>query len=142
MTYQPCKFCTYFLEYTTKYLQWELYSQNLISYSTSSLENLVSHQGTLLHVQLINVMTFQSSSLGFFILLSCLPTLRKCCVEVRFWNLKRHIFENYVSPSTPMSDQNRISPYYIYTISSRQGMRIKKNIIMGLLIDPIPNSPK
>ena len=43
-----------------------------------------------------------------------------------------------------MSDQDRISPYYwyIYTVSSRQVMRIKKKIsIMGLLIDPIPNSP-
>ena len=29
---------------------------------------------------------------------------------------------------TPMSDQDRISPYNISTISSRQVMRIKKNI--------------
>ena len=32
------------------------------------------------------------------------------------------------NPSTPMSDQDRISPYNINTISSRQVMRIKKNI--------------
>ena len=32
------------------------------------------------------------------------------------------------NPLTPMSDQDRISPYYIFTISSRQVMRIKKNI--------------
>ena len=31
-------------------------------------------------------------------------------------------------PLTPMSDQDRISPYNINTISSRQVMRIKKNI--------------
>ena len=34
-----------------------------------------------------------------------------------------------VNPLTPMSDQDRISPYNINTISSRQVMRIKKNII-------------
>ena len=46
--------------------------------------------------------------------------------------------------STPVSDQDRISPYYIFTISCRQVMQIKKeyiNNIMGLLIDLIPNSP-
>ena len=35
------------------------------------------------------------------------------------------------NPLTPMSDQDRISPYYIFTISSRQVMRIKKNINKG-----------
>ena len=33
-----------------------------------------------------------------------------------------------INPLTPMSDQDRISPYNINTISSRQVMRIKKNI--------------
>ena len=33
-----------------------------------------------------------------------------------------------VDPLTPMNDQDRISPYNINTISSRQVMRIKKNI--------------
>ena len=37
-----------------------------------------------------------------------------------------------VNPSTPMSDQDRISPYNITTISSRQVMRIKKNINYGI----------
>ena len=32
------------------------------------------------------------------------------------------------NPFTPSSDQDRISPYNINTISSRQVMRIKKNI--------------
>ena len=31
-----------------------------------------------------------------------------------------------------MSDQERISPHYIYTISCRQVMRIKKNINYGI----------
>ena len=33
-----------------------------------------------------------------------------------------------LNPLTPMSDQDRISPYNIDTISSRQVMRKKKNI--------------
>ena len=37
-----------------------------------------------------------------------------------------------LNPLTPMSDQDRISPYYIYTISCRQVMRIKKNINYGI----------
>ena len=41
---------------------------------------------------------------------------------------------------TPMSDQDRISPYNIIATSSRQVMRIKKNIARGLLFDPRPNS--
>ena len=32
-----------------------------------------------------------------------------------------------LNPLTPMSDQDRISPYNINTISSRQVTRIKKN---------------
>ena len=54
---------------------------------------------------------------------------------------KKNLLFNLLSP---MSDQDRISPYNIITISSRQLMRIKKNIdyiIRGLLVDPKPNSP-
>ena len=40
-----------------------------------------------------------------------------------------------------MIDQDRISPYNIKTISCRKVMRIKRNINMGLLVDPISNSP-
>ena len=32
------------------------------------------------------------------------------------------------NPLIPVSDQDRISPYYIYTISCRHVMRIKKNV--------------
>ena len=48
------------------------------------------------------------------------------------------------NPLTPMSDQDRISPYNINTISSRQVTRIKRNINWQLLqsvVDPIPYSP-
>ena len=38
-----------------------------------------------------------------------------------------------VNPLTPMSDQDKISPYNIDTISSRQVMRIKKNINLGII---------
>ena len=34
---------------------------------------------------------------------------------------------------TPMSDQDRTSPYNFNTISSRQVMRIKKNISQGII---------
>ena len=40
-----------------------------------------------------------------------------------------------------MSDQNRISPFKVNTLSSRQVKRIKKKKIRGLLSDPIHNSP-
>ena len=39
---------------------------------------------------------------------------------------------NRINPLTPMSDQDGISPYYIYTISCRHVMRIKKNINYGI----------
>ena len=40
----------------------------------------------------------------------------------------------------PVSDQDRISSNYIYTILCRQVTRIKKNINYGIT-NPIPNSP-
>ena len=40
---------------------------------------------------------------------------------------------NLVNPLTPMSDQVRISPYNINTISARYGMSIKKNINLGVI---------
>ena len=39
----------------------------------------------------------------------------------------------FFNPLTPMSDQDKISPYNIDTISSRQVMRIKKNINQGIV---------
>ena len=38
-----------------------------------------------------------------------------------------------INPITPMSDQERISPYNINTISTRLVMRIKKNINWGII---------
>ena len=51
--------------------------------------------------------------------------------------------DQLLNSSTPMGDQERISPYYINTVSSRQAMRVKKkiNYMSWLLVDPIPNSP-
>ena len=37
------------------------------------------------------------------------------------------------NPLTPISDQDRISPYIINTLSTREVMRIKKNIDLGLI---------
>ena len=39
---------------------------------------------------------------------------------------------HFVNPITPMSDQDRICPHNIHTISSRQVMRIKRNINYGI----------
>ena len=44
-------------------------------------------------------------------------------------------------PLIPVSDQDRFSPYFINTISSRQVKRIKKISIVRLLVDQAPNSP-
>ena len=41
-----------------------------------------------------------------------------------------------------MSDQERISLDIVSAISSTQVMRITKNRYKGILVDPIPNSPK
>ena len=38
-----------------------------------------------------------------------------------------------INPLTPISDQDRISPYNINTISTRKVMRIKKNINLGII---------
>ena len=38
------------------------------------------------------------------------------------------------NPFTPTNDQDRISPYNINTISSRQVMRIEKNINHGIIL--------
>ena len=47
----------------------------------------------------------------------------------------------YVQMLLTLSDQDRISPYNVNTISSRQVMRIKKTINLGIIVDPIQNSP-
>ena len=47
----------------------------------------------------------------------------------------------YLKHLISTSDLDRISPYTISTIPSRQVMRISKISIRGLLVDPIPNSP-
>ena len=43
---------------------------------------------------------------------------------------------------TPISDQERISPNNIHVISSKQVMRVKRNInyCRGLSVDPVTNS--
>ena len=46
------------------------------------------------------------------------------------------------NPLTPMCDQDWISPYYFKPTSSRQVIRIKKNINEGLSVDPIKKFSK
>ena len=38
-----------------------------------------------------------------------------------------------INPLTPMGDKDRISPYSIHKISSRQVIRIKRNINKGII---------
>ena len=50
--------------------------------------------------------------------------------------LKQYVYlstYNFLNPFTPTSDQDRISPYNVNTISSRQVMRIEKNINHGII---------
>ena len=43
------------------------------------------------------------------------------------------IKQNTINPFTPTSDRERISPYNINTISSKQEMRKEKNINYGMI---------
>ena len=51
-------------------------------------------------------------------------------------NLKEFCYQMHarVNSLTPMSNQDRISPYNINTISTRYVMRIKRNINLGIII--------
>ena len=48
-----------------------------------------------------------------------------------YWQLLQN--NNVVKPFTPTSDQDRTSPHNINTISSRQVMRIEKNVNHGII---------
>ena len=39
----------------------------------------------------------------------------------------------FINLLTPMSDRDRISPYNSYAISTKEVMRIKKNINLGII---------
>ena len=60
---------------------------------------------------------------------------------INLFSLKSTGANRYLIAYTPISDKDKISPYSINTISSRQVIRIKKNIIRGLLIKTRPISP-
>ena len=60
---------------------------------------------------------------------------------INLFSLESTGANRYLNPYTPMSDQDKISPYSINTISSRQVIRIKKNIIRGLLVKTMLISP-
>ena len=48
-----------------------------------------------------------------------------------YFSLKFLPFKHF-NPLAPMSDQDRISPYNIDTISTKEVIRIKKNINLGI----------
>ena len=63
----------------------------------------------------------------FFIIISCLRDILLILLEKKDFVYDTH--ENSrINPLSPISDQERISPYTISTISSRQEMIIKKNM--------------
>ena len=66
--------------------------------------------------------------LYFYDLNPLIPRSEK--VLISLYNLSP---ESNVNPFNPTSDQERISPYNINTISSRQVMRIEKNINYGII---------
>ena len=57
--------------------------------------------------------------------------MRMTTAQVVHLGLKKD--NNTFNPLTPMCDQDRISPYFIYIISYRQVIRIKKNINYGII---------
>ena len=54
-------------------------------------------------------------------------------VKIKLPFFFKALFSLLLNPFTPTSDQERISPYNINTISSRQVMRIEKNINHGII---------
>ena len=65
----------------------------------------------------------------------CGPDFKLLAKVIMVYSLRRHFaLESFI----PISDQDRISPHIINTISSRRDMRIS---ISGLLVDPVPSSP-
>ena len=87
-----------------------------------------------------------TSTAIIMIIIVIIITWLKCCQwlcvifsfkEAYYWCWKSYLrvalkeyktLLQFVNPLTPMSDQDRISPNNINTISSRQEMRMKKNI--------------
>ena len=59
------------------------------------------------------------------------PVIKQSVVTVFLPLITITVIFTSINPFTPTSDQDRISPYNINTISSRQVMRIEKNINYG-----------
>ena len=58
---------------------------------------------------------------------------RHCFAIITIITIISKVLRSQVNPLTPMSDEDRISPYNINTISSRQVVRIKKYINLGII---------
>ena len=58
---------------------------------------------------------------------------RHCFAIITIITIISKVLRSQVNPLTPMSDEDRISPYNINTISSRQVVRIKKYINLGIV---------
>ena len=60
-------------------------------------------------------------------------------------SVSKHFYWTYLlisfkNPLIPITNKDRISPYNVNTISSRQVIRIKEMSMRVILVDPIPNS--
>ena len=58
---------------------------------------------------------------------------RHCFAIITIITIISKVLRSQVNPLTPMSDEDRISPNSINTILSRQVMRIKKYISLGII---------
>ena len=71
-----------------------------------------------------------------FLSLNIRSSAKNRCVNLLHPNISMHILHTVLyivlNPLTPMSDQDRISPYNINTISISQVMRIMKNISLRI----------
>ena len=58
---------------------------------------------------------------------------KHCFTIITIITIISKVLRSQVNPLTPMSDEDRISPNRINTISSRQVVRIKKYINLGII---------
>ena len=109
--------------------------------------------GSIFVLYLSRKMYFLKRSFGFFFKISKQIQIKTCLsfymqlpqdqfIGWHIWNNERQIqrmrelstkLVSNLTPLSPTSDQDRISPYTVSTISSGQVMRIKKNINQGII---------
>ena len=71
--------------------------------------------------------------IAFILALFALLSQKTFVCRLGVFSVHFSVHEEYFNPFTPTGDQDRISPNNINTISSRQVMRIEKNINHGII---------